>query len=429
MKIFNFFILLFVFHTSLAETVSDKIVINVRRNEINNKVAIVRFINNDFLPHVILVKIFNNALDDGLISGAVVSLPPHSKHGIEVNSLNNSYFNSDLYWRYFDYIGDLGPHKNVYFSFPFSEKVLAKITQSKDGPQTTHHGDAVNAIDFSVPEKTPILSIGNGVVINVVQNYTEGGFKPDLSNKVNLISILHYNGQISEYLHIYPNSSSVKVGDKVTVGQQIALVGNVGFSNGPHLHLQLIEIGATLDKNNSLRRIVPIKFYTPDKKEIKILYNHSYSYDGEKIDPRHPQPRSKLSQHVRPIDRKELQDRFNNRLGVSNIGPVAVDAKWSNYGSYLQRMIETVQIEWERILIAGKVYPNSGSYVQVKFIMNSKGEITKIVRVDPTGAPSDAAIRACEAGITARSPYGQWTEDMIAVLGEQQEMTFVFYYE
>jgi len=61
--------------------------------------------------------------------------------------------------------------------------------------------------------------------------------------------------------------------------------------------------------------------------------------------------------------------------------------------------------------------------------MNSKGEISKIVRVDPTGAPSDAAIRACEAGITARSPYGQWTEDMIAVLGEQQEMTFVFYYE
>jgi len=128
-------------------------------------------------------------------------------------------------------------------------------------------------------------------------------------------------------------------------------------------------------------------------------------------------------------ERKLYGVKINNKIRTSNIGPVAVDAKWSNYGIYLQRMIETVQIEWERILIAGKVYPNSGSYVQVKFIMNSKGEITKIVRVDPTGAPSDAAIRACEAGITARSPYGQWTEDMIAVLGEQQEMTFVFYYE
>jgi hypothetical protein len=141
------------------------------------------------------------------------------------------------------------------------------------------------------------------------------------------------------------------------------------------------------------------------------------------IDPRHPQPRKTLAQHVRPAIFAE------NKIGTSNIGPIAVDAKWSNYGVYLQRMIETVQIEWERILIASRVYPNSGSYVQVKFIMNSKGEISKIVRVDPTGAPSDAAIRACEAGITARSPYGQWTEDMIAVLGEQQEMTFVFYYE
>ncbi|KAB2649211.1 MAG: hypothetical protein WCO38_05570 [Verrucomicrobiota bacterium] len=141
------------------------------------------------------------------------------------------------------------------------------------------------------------------------------------------------------------------------------------------------------------------------------------------IDPRHPQPRKTLAQHVRPAIFAE------NKIGTSNIGPIAVDAKWSNYGVYLQRMIETVQIEWERILIASKVYPNSGSYVQVKFIMNSKGEISKIISVDPTGAPSDAAIRACPSGITARSPYGQWTDDMIAVLGEKQEMTFVFYYE
>jgi len=36
----------------------------------------------------------------------------------------------------------------------------------------------------------------------------------------------------------------------------------------------------------------------------------------------------------------------DNKFGTMNIGPTAVDARWSNYGVYLQRMIETVQIQW-----------------------------------------------------------------------------------
>ena len=31
--------------------------------------------------------------------------------------------------------------------------------------------------------------------------------------------------------------------------------------------------------------------------------------------------------------------------------------------------------------------------------------------------------------ITDRAPYGPWTDDMIAMLGKQQEMTFTFYYQ
>jgi hypothetical protein len=40
-----------------------------------------------------------------------------------------------------------------------------------------------------------------------------------------------------------------------------------------------------------------------------------------------------------------------------------------------------------------------------------------------------AAERACMSAITDRAPYGEWTDDMKAVLGEQQEMTFTFYYQ
>jgi len=141
------------------------------------------------------------------------------------------------------------------------------------------------------------------------------------------------------------------------------------------------------------------------------------------IDPQHPRPRPQVvkQQNTRPAIFAQ------NVMGTSNIGPTAVDARWSNYGAYLQRMIDTVQTQWERILIESRVSPASGSTVTVKFVMDSDGKIVRIVNVDSTA--SDSASRACMSAITDRAPYGVWTDDMKAMLGEKQEMTFTFYYQ
>ncbi len=141
------------------------------------------------------------------------------------------------------------------------------------------------------------------------------------------------------------------------------------------------------------------------------------------IDPQRPRPRPTVvkQQQVRPAIFAE------NKFGTQNIGPTAVDARWSNYGAYLQRMIESVQLQWEHLLRESKVNPTTGSSVSVKFVMDSKGLIARIVNVDSTA--KDAAERACMSAITDRAPYGEWTDDMKAVLGEQQEMTFTFYYQ
>ncbi|HEX2855432.1 MAG TPA: hypothetical protein VHO24_19510 [Opitutaceae bacterium] len=141
------------------------------------------------------------------------------------------------------------------------------------------------------------------------------------------------------------------------------------------------------------------------------------------IDPQRPRPRPSIvkQQQVRPAIFAE------NKFGTANIGPIAIDAKWSNYGAYLQRLIETVQLQWERILADSKVYPTSGSTVEVKFVLNSEGAVARVVSVESTA--SDSGSRACMSAITERSPYGKWTDDMIAVLGEQQEMTFKFFYQ
>ncbi|MCX6950593.1 MAG: hypothetical protein NTV51_00150, partial [Verrucomicrobia bacterium] len=141
------------------------------------------------------------------------------------------------------------------------------------------------------------------------------------------------------------------------------------------------------------------------------------------IDPTRPRPRPSIvkTQQVRPAI---LAERL---AGTANIGPTAVDARWSAYGAYLQKMIEAVQIQWEHLLTESKVYPTSGSTVTVKFIMDSEGKISRIVNLDSTA--NDAASRACVSAITDRAPYGLWTDDMKAVLGDQQEMTFTFYYQ
>jgi hypothetical protein len=141
-----------------------------------------------------------------------------------------------------------------------------------------------------------------------------------------------------------------------------------------------------------------------------------------KIDPKHPRPRATLDIHARPAIFKD------NQFGTANAGITACDARWSNYGVYLRRLVETVQIEWDNILDTSGVYPQPGSTVEVTFVLNSKGEISTIKKVQASAGTSDAGTKACPAAITARAPYGPWTDDMIAVLGQEQQMTFTFYY-
>ncbi len=141
-----------------------------------------------------------------------------------------------------------------------------------------------------------------------------------------------------------------------------------------------------------------------------------------KSDRQKPQPSPVLQkQQVRPGISPE------NKFGTMNIGPTAVDARWSNYSVYLQRLIETVQIQWDRILLSSSLYPPSGTTVTVSFRMDSDGKITTIIDVKNTSTKQGK--EACISAITARSPYGKWSDDMVAMLGNSQDITFTFYYQ
>ncbi|HSP99709.1 MAG TPA: M23 family metallopeptidase [Candidatus Dormibacteraeota bacterium] len=53
------------------------------------------------------------------------------------------------------------------------------------------------------------------------------------------------------YAHLLPGSVEVQVGDRVTVGQRLGLLGNTGNSSAPHLHFQLCD-GPEILTSNSL---------------------------------------------------------------------------------------------------------------------------------------------------------------------------------
>jgi murein DD-endopeptidase MepM/ murein hydrolase activator NlpD len=96
-------------------------------------------------------------------------------------------------------------------------------------------------IDISGHIGDPIYAADGGTVIF---SGTEGGYG-------NIVKIDHGNGYITYYGHNSKNL--VKVGQKVSKGQEIAKLGNTGNSTGPHVHFQVMKNGSPVDPLKYLR--------------------------------------------------------------------------------------------------------------------------------------------------------------------------------
>ena len=123
---------------------------------------------------------------------------------------------------------------------------------------------------------------------------------------------------------------------------------------------------------------------------------------------------------VRPPDNPASTPR------VSAPQLTADDSQFARYGGYLKDMSEIVEACWNHILIESRHLPKAPSTVSVKFRLDRQGRVARIVQVesDSDEIGEKAAVRA----ITACKTYGAWTPDMVATLGDSQELTFVFYY-
>jgi murein DD-endopeptidase MepM/ murein hydrolase activator NlpD len=123
------------------------------------------------------------------------------------------------------------------------------------GGSFSHSGPEKYAIDWTMPEATPVLAARAGVVVALKEDSTRGGPNRRFENDANFILIEHSDGTIANYAHLMHDGVRVKVGQRVTTGEFIGLSGNTGFSSGPHLHLSVFR---PLDGKS--RESIPIRF-------------------------------------------------------------------------------------------------------------------------------------------------------------------------
>lgn len=103
------------------------------------------------------------------------------------------------------------------------------------GQQRATHKHAGN--DYPAPMGTPLYAVKDGTITHASWENP----KDQKQGYGQYIDVDHGDGTSTRYGHL--SQMDVKVGTKVKSGQQIALSGNTGYSEGPHLHFEYREKG------------------------------------------------------------------------------------------------------------------------------------------------------------------------------------------
>ena len=103
------------------------------------------------------------------------------------------------------------------------------------GGRAFHRG-----IDFRARHGDPVMAVADGVV-------SYSGWRAGYGN---VVEVDHGNGYVTRYAHNTRNT--VRVGDLVRSGQEVAKAGSTGRSTGTHVHFEVWENGRVLNPRQFL---------------------------------------------------------------------------------------------------------------------------------------------------------------------------------
>ncbi len=159
------------------------------------------------------------------------------------------------------------PH--LWFTRPFTDEFATwgswyyPYGTNNNGQYLWHRG-----IDIQNPEGTPIVAVGDGLVVFAERDDTRA-VGPNTDFYGQAVVIQHSRGITTTAepdktlpvftLYGHVSKMLVKAGDTVSAGQPIALVGQEGIALGPHLHLEV-----RLGENSYLATQNPDLWVRPD---------------------------------------------------------------------------------------------------------------------------------------------------------------------
>ncbi|MFI2331392.1 peptidoglycan DD-metalloendopeptidase family protein [Micromonospora aurantiaca] len=122
------------------------------------------------------------------------------------------------------------------FKLPYGAGNAFTVTQTP-GSGFSHNDDYNrHAVDFAMPQGTPIVASADGTVY--FEGWSAGG---------GIIALIdHGNNRCSQYAHL--SATIVNRGQRIAQGQQIGTSGATGNATGPHLHWNIVYCNSQISR-------------------------------------------------------------------------------------------------------------------------------------------------------------------------------------
>ncbi len=164
-----------------------------------------------------------------------------------------------------DYFDDRGENlRKAFLKAPLKfTRISSHFSGSRLHPvlkiRRPHYG-----VDYAAPRGTPVVSIGEGTVIE--RGYKGGGG--------NTIKIKHNTVYTTLYLHLSGFAKGIAPGSRVRQGEVIGYVGSTGLSTGPHLDFRVYKNGTPID---------PLKLDVPPGEPVKAKFKPEFTNNKDSL--------------------------------------------------------------------------------------------------------------------------------------------------
>lgn len=197
--------------------------------------------NSCFCPVQLIYELKNTTnVERSLLGQKEVVLPPNSDTAVvTIPVAANGATAFEVSYQYISGDPKATHRPREPYRAPYAISTTHPVTQAFPQKITHDTPSSAHAIDFGLPDGTPIYAARGGIVFDVAYDSFTGGTTEQDKTKANVVRILHDDGTMATYAHLAWNAIRVRPGETVERGEFIANSGNTGYSTGPHLHFSV----------------------------------------------------------------------------------------------------------------------------------------------------------------------------------------------